>query len=791
MRAQHWSARVLATVAAATTVASGAVVVAAGPAIAGTVTARYDSTGSYDWTVPQGVSRLHVDALGGSGASYHGYYLGGAGAHVTADISVTPGETLHLHVAGNGSGDGNPAGGSNGGGNGVEWSGGGGGATDVRIGGDDLTDRVLVAAGGGGFSGFDTPGDAGQPGGPSQGCSWQIPAQPGTQISGGAAGTPCDGTAGTNGSLGHGGDGGFRYSGNDFGGGGGAGYYGGGGGGPYGGGAGGSNLIPSDATGVSQTLGSRGAQPYLHLSYATPPARTVTVATTAASLPADGTSTTGVTATVTDQYGQAVPADQIAFSSSAPGATFGPVTDNADGTYSAQLTSGTTSGTATVTATDTSGQNPVDGETILEITALSQTVTFDSVAPSPVVGETYSPAAHGGGSHNAVSFSIGAASTSACSIAHGTVTFHHAGSCAIDADQTGDAQYAAASTVRQVVAVAPAATTTTIVVRPHALTARVVPLAPGAGTPTGIVAFKVDGVPFGTASLTDGAATLEKSVPADAPHGISAAYAGSADYTGSSASTTTHRAPTVRAHVSSMGRKSRFGWYRTPVTVSFTCATYGAELTTACPAPVTLSRSLAGQSVTRTVTATDGGVGTAVVSGINIDRIAPRPSISGVRNGATYPGAAPKARCVSRDSVSGPASCALTTTHSGDMFRYMVTTTDLAGNTATVRGSYHVLSSYVRGVRRSHGAFVVRAGRTYTLVVTTHGRSAPRYYNAAVSGRRPGPAGPLMHAAGRSHGRYVWTQPVFIDRGMPAHVSWVLGAKADGSLRLVPIRVRR
>lgn len=789
MRTLHLPARACALVAAATTVVAGALVATTGPAQASPVDASFDSPGSYEWTVPQGVTSLRIDALGGSGTSYLHYYLGGAGAHVTADVPVVPGTTLHLRVAGNGNG---LAGGYNGGGSGLEWSGGGGGATDVRIGGDTLADRVLVAGGGGGFSGMGTSGDAGQPGGPSQGCHWQIPAQPGTQTAGGAAGTPCDGTIGTDGSLGQGGDGGYRYSGYNFGGGGGGGYYGGGGGGPYGGGAGGSNLIPTDATNVSQGLGTRGAQPYLHISYATPSAETVTVATTSTSLPADGASTTGVTATVTDQDGQPVPADQVSFSSSDPDVTFGPVTDNGDGTYSSQLTSGTTAGTVTVTATDSSVDPSIEGHTTLTITPLSQTVTFDSAAPAPVVGETYSPAAHGGGTGNDVTFSVDPGSTSVCSITGGTVSFDHAGSCVVNADQHGNAQYTDAPTAQQVVAVAPAATTTTVAMHPRSVTATVTPVAPGAGTPTGTVTFAVDGAPLGTATLTNGVATLGQAVPSGASHEVSAAYAGSRDHTGSSASTARHD-PSITAHVSSARRKSRFGWYRTSVTVSFTCASAsnGAPLATACPAPVTLWRSLAGQAVTRTVTATDGGAATATVSGINIDKIKPRPSISGVRNGVTYRGTAPRARCVSRDSVSGTASCRLTRSRSGDLVRYRVTATDRAGNTATARGSYRVLSAYVQGARLSDGAFVVRAGNTYTLVVTTAGKVAPRYYYAAVAGRRPGPSGPLMHAAGVSGGRHVWTLPVSINRAMARHPSWVLGVKADGSFRLVPLRVMR
>src|ERR1700712_4065919 len=56
--------------------------------------------GPYDWTVPAGVRRIHVDAVGGSGAtSTYSSHQGGAGGHVVADIPVVGGSTLHVHVA--------------------------------------------------------------------------------------------------------------------------------------------------------------------------------------------------------------------------------------------------------------------------------------------------------------------------------------------------------------------------------------------------------------------------------------------------------------------------------------------------------------------------------------------------------------------------------------------------------------------------------------------------------------------------------------------------------------------
>jgi hypothetical protein len=279
-------------------------------------------------------------------------------------------------------------------------------------------------------------------------------------------------------------------------------------------------------------------------------------------------------------------------------------------------------------------------------------------------------------------------------------------------------------------------------------------------------------------------------VPSGATHRLSASYAGSSDYTGSSDSTARND-PSISAHVTSARSKSRYGWYRTPVTVSFTCAANGADLAAPCPTPVTLSHNAAGQAVTRTVTATDGGSATAIVSGINIDRAAPRPSIGGVRDGATYRGAAPTPRCVGHDGLSGTATCKLSLTRSGDLVRYRVTASDLAGNTASARGSYHVLSAYLQGAALDSGSFVVHAGRTYTLVFTTAGRTAPRYFYAAVSGRKPGPAGPLMHPAGSGHGRHVWTIPVRIDSRMTKHTSWVLGVQTNGSLRRVHIHVER
>ena len=68
-------------------------------------------------------------------------------------------------------------------------------------------------------------------------------------------------------------------------------------------------------------------------------------------LVADGSSSTVVTALVSDRDGIPVPGEEVEITSSDGGQGIGPVTDNDDGTYSARVTSSTTVGTSTITAT--------------------------------------------------------------------------------------------------------------------------------------------------------------------------------------------------------------------------------------------------------------------------------------------------------------------------------------------------------------------------------------------------------------------------------------------------------
>jgi hypothetical protein len=81
------------------------------PAVAAPLTAEqtFNFTGAVQtFTVPVGVTTLHVIARGAQGAdsiftdpSYNGpLATGGRGAVVTGDLTVTPGQTLYVYVGG-------------------------------------------------------------------------------------------------------------------------------------------------------------------------------------------------------------------------------------------------------------------------------------------------------------------------------------------------------------------------------------------------------------------------------------------------------------------------------------------------------------------------------------------------------------------------------------------------------------------------------------------------------------------------------------------------------------------
>jgi len=114
----------------------------------------FNYTGDFvTYTVPAGVTSINIEALGAQGASGQSGYVGGKGAKMSGDFSVTPGSELLIAVGGKGAGQ---SSGSNGGGGGgsfvVEVDPGGAYTMTVAAGPFAAGTKVtpLIAAGGGG-----------------------------------------------------------------------------------------------------------------------------------------------------------------------------------------------------------------------------------------------------------------------------------------------------------------------------------------------------------------------------------------------------------------------------------------------------------------------------------------------------------------------------------------------------------------------------------------------------------------------------------------------------------------
>jgi IPT/TIG domain len=120
-----------------------------------------------------------------------------------------------------------------------------------------------------------------------------------------------------------------------------------------------------------------------------------------------------------------------------------------------------TAGQCNITASQLGNANYLAAADVAKsftISQAAQTIVFTSTPPAVVAagGSTYTVAATGGASGNAVTFSIDATSgAGVCSIPPlgSTVTFLKSGSCVIDANQAGNGSYAPAPQVQQTIIV--------------------------------------------------------------------------------------------------------------------------------------------------------------------------------------------------------------------------------------------------------------------------------------------------------------------------------------------------
>jgi hypothetical protein len=189
----------------------------------------------------------------------------------------------------------------------------------------------------------------------------------------------------------------------------------------------------------------------------------------------------------------------------------------------------------------------------------AQAITFTSNPPvTVVVGTTYLVAATGGASTNSVTYSIDTSTTTgACSIAGSTVTFLGVGTCVVDANQVGNASYAAAPQVAQrisVTASSSSVTQSTTIKRASGVIGASVTfidtLTSPAGTPavgSGTVTFFVGTTKLCSASVLNGSARCtSRNLPTPGVLSVTTSYAGS---TGVPASTSTTKVTVVRGQV--------------------------------------------------------------------------------------------------------------------------------------------------------------------------------------------------------------------------------------------------
>jgi hypothetical protein len=293
----------------------------------------FTTTGT--WTAPAGVTEITVEAWGGGGGgaatagNNDGMGGGGGGAYVRSELTVIPGNEYTIQIGTSG-GIGLPGGDSffdsmliivaRGGLNAIESTGGLGGSAALSLG------DVRFAGGNGG-------------GGQTAG------GNPNTRTGGGGGGSAFTNADGANGGNGQSNNPGTGGSGTGFG----------GNGGPAGGnGQIGQTPGGGGGGGGRQGNSAAGADGQIIISYEigiVPDPDQTTITTNPESILADGVSTSQITVQAVDADGTNINSGGALVTLSATDGTLSAISDNADGTYTATLTSSTEPGTVTVSGT--------------------------------------------------------------------------------------------------------------------------------------------------------------------------------------------------------------------------------------------------------------------------------------------------------------------------------------------------------------------------------------------------------------------------------------------------------
>ncbi|HEV8614863.1 MAG TPA: Ig-like domain repeat protein [Methylomirabilota bacterium] len=255
-----------------------------------------------------------------------------------------------------------------------------------------------------------------------------------------------------------------------------------------------------------------------------------------------------------------------------------------------QATITMTSGTGTCTLTfDQAGDDnytPATLQTFTTALKAGQTITVTQHAPAAAFFDATFTVAATASSGLPVSITTsgvcsgGGTATALVTMLSGT------GTCSVQYDQSGNADYEAVATVTESTTAQRAASNTVLVTNttpsqagaPVTFTATVTPGLGGSGTPTGTVQFQDNGVNVGgPVSLVGGVAAFSISTLTPGAHTISAVYGGDGNFNGSSASVSqTVNAIATMTTVVSSPNPSTFGQ---PVTLTATVARAGDEPT--------------------------------------------------------------------------------------------------------------------------------------------------------------------------------------------------------------------
>lgn len=145
--------------------------------------------------------------------------------------------------------------------------------------------------------------------------------------------------------------------------------------------------------------------------------------------------------------------------------------------------------------------------------------------------------------------------------------------------------------------------------------------------------------------------------------------------------------PTLTAALSSAHPLSEFGWYRSAVTITYTCDPRISSLVGACPAPRLVPRASRGRTVRASIVTADGDTA-SVSTTLYIDKGKPKAKIVGLSGRRSYTSVPKGIRCKASDPRSGLADCTITakkvTTKAGRFLVVRATATDKAGNVRVV-----------------------------------------------------------------------------------------------------------